>query len=516
MKATVLPKTLFSCLLILATCALPAWAGVKLAAPFTDHMVLQRELAVPVWGTADAGAKITVMFAGQTKSVAATASGDWRVELAPLKASAEAGTLTVADGSSSVELHDVLVGEVWLCSGQSNMDFTVAKTEKYYFAGVTNEAAEVAAANYPRIRMFTAEWTKSYEPRSTVSGAWKICTPENVREFSAIGYFFARQLQREIDVPVGIVTLTFGASTPQAWIRREAISADARLKPSLDRFDADVATFRTNPEAPKQFAQKQADWDAAVEEARAKGQKLPRRPRDPDPIQDQHNPTVLFNGMVAPVVPFAIRGILWYQGESIVSPRELFPVWNETLIKDWRALWGRELPFYFCQLAAQDAASNSPEVREMQAQALVLPATAMAVTVDIGEKNNVHPRNKQDVGDRLARIALAKQYGKPVEFSGPVYESMKAEGTALRLNFSHAAGLAARGGPLKTFEIAGADGKYFAAEARIDGGNVIVSSSSVPTPVVVRYAWSSYPEGCNLTNAAGLPAVPFRTDAKKL
>jgi sialate O-acetylesterase len=507
---------LFGYLWIFALCALPAWAGVKLASPFTDHMVLQRELPVPVWGMADAGAKITVTFAGQVKTAVASAAGDWCVELDPLKTSSEAQTLAITDSTAStVELHDVLVGEVWLCSGQSNMDFTVAKTPKYYFAGVTNEAEEVAAANYPRIRMFTAEWTKSYEPQRSVAGVWKICTPENVREFSAIGYFFARQLQREIDVPEGIVTLTFGASTPQAWIRREAIAADPRLKPSLEKFDAEVAVFKTNPEVPKQFAQKQAEWDAAAEEARAKGLKAPRRPRDPNPVQDQHNPTVLFNGMVAPVMPFAVRGVLWYQGESITAPRELFPIWNETLIKDWRKLWGRELPFYFCQLAAQDAASNGPEVREMQAKALTLPGTAMAVTIDIGEKTNVHPRNKQDVGDRLARIALAKQYGKPIEWSGPVYEAMAVEGSSIRLRFSHATKLAARGGSLKTFEIAGADGEFVSAEAKIDGENVIVSNASVLAPVVVRYAWAAYPEGCNLYNAAGLPAAPFRADAVK-
>jgi sialate O-acetylesterase len=503
-------------LLFAALCAGPAWAAVKLASPFTDCMVLQRELPVPVWGTAEAGTKIMVKFAGQTKSAIATVAGDWRVELDPLKTSTEAQNLTVIEGSAtSVELRDVLVGEVWLCSGQSNMDFTVAKTPKYYFAGVTNEAEEVAAASYPRIRMFTGEWAKSYEPKREVGGTWKICTPENVKEFSAVGYFFARRLQRDLDVPVGIVTLTFGASTPQAWIRREVIAADPRLKPSLEKFDADVAAFRASPDALKQYAQKQAEWDGAAEEARAKGQKAPRRPRDPDPVQDQHNPTVMFNGMIAPVVPFAIRGVLWYQGESITAPRELFPVWNEALIKDWRKLWERELPFYFCQLAAQDAASNSPEVREMQAQALALTATAMVVTVDIGEKKNVHPRNKQDVGDRLARIALAKQYGQPIEWSGPVYEAMKIEGTAIRLKFAHAAGLTARDGALRTFEVAGVDGKFVPAQATIDGESVLVNSADVATPTVVRYAWSAYPEGCNLYNTAGLPAVPFRTDAAK-
>jgi sialate O-acetylesterase len=405
-----------------------------------------------------------------------------------------------------VRLEDVLVGEVWLASGQSNMDFTVARTPKYYFAGVANEAAEVWAANYPQIRMFTGEWARSYNPRREVGGTWKVCTPENVREFSAIGYFFARDLQRALHVPVGIVTLTYGASTAQAWIRREAIAADPRLAPELAAFDARVQAY--TPPSAGELAQ----WQAAVEKARGAQQRPPRRPRA-HPVADQHNPTVLYNGMIAPFVPYAIRGVIWYQGESITGPHELFPVWNETLIRDWRKLWGRELPFYFCQLAAQDASSNSPEVRELQAAALALPATGMAVTVDIGERHNVHPKDKQDVGDRLTRIALANVYGEKIEYSGPVFQSASVEGGSLRLRFGHlGGGLVARGGPLQTFTVAGADGKYVPATARIDGDTIVVGAAGVTTPVAARYAWASYPEGCNLYNAAGLPAAPFRTD----
>ena len=219
--------------------------------------------------------------------------------------------------------------------------------------------------------------------------------------------------------------------------------------------------------------------------------------------------------MIAPFIPYAVRGILWYQGESITGPHELFPVWNETLIKDWRQLWGSELPFYFCQLSAQEANSNNPDIRELQAEALSLPATAMAVTVDIGDRHNVHPKDKQDVGDRLTRIALANVYGQKIEYYGPWFESAAVEGGTLRLSFSHrGGGLVARGGPLKTFEVAGADGKFVPADARIDGDTVIVSAASVPAPAAARYAWSAYPDGCNFYNAAGLPAAPFRTDHK--
>jgi sialate O-acetylesterase len=494
-------------LLLLSTT--PLLAVVKLASPFGDHMVLQQGCSVPVWGTAAPHEKVTIEFAGQKESATADPSGEWHLALKQLPASTESRRF-MASGSATpapLEFNDVLVGEVWLCSGQSNMDFTVAKTAKYYFAGVNNEAAEVAAANFPFIRMFTGEWAKSAVPVQRVGGSWKICTPETVREFSAIGYFFARDLQRELNVPIGIVTLTYGASCAQAWLRRDAIAANPRLKPQLDEFDLKVKNYLPPTAA------ELAAWQMAVDKAKAAGQRPPRRPK-PDPAEDQHNPTVMFNGMIAPVVPYAIRGVLWYQGESITAPRELFPLWNEALIRDWRALWGSELPFYFCQLAAHRAASNGPEVRAWQTAALALPGTAMAVTIDIGDEKNVHPKNKQDVGARLARIALARNYGRTLEYSGPQFESLTVAGGTLRLKFSHATGgLVAKAGPLQTFEIAASDGRYVPAAAQIDGDTLVVRSDAVLIPASARYAWSAYPEGCNLFNRDGLPAAPFRTDS---
>ncbi len=446
-------------------------------------------------------------FAGQEKQSTAGADGHWSVTLAPLVASAEARVMTVTGSKTAapVNLGDILVGEVWLCSGQSNMDFSVAKTEKFYFAGVNNEAAEVAAANYPQIREFRGEPIRAVQPAARVPGTWKICTPENVREFSAIGYFFARDLQRALHIPIGIVTLTYGASTAQAWIQRAAIAADPRLAPALTEFDAKVRAYI--PPTPEE----QATWKKAADAAKAAGQRAPRAPK-PNPVQDQHNPTVLYNGMIAPFVPFAVRGVLWYQGESITGDHALFPLWNETLIKDWRHLWGRELPFYFCQLAALDNNSNSPAVRAMQAEALRLPGTAMAVTIDIGDEKNVHPKDKQDVGDRLCRIALAKTYGKKIEYSGPEYIGVERAGAALRLKFAHAkGGLVARGGPLQRFEVEDAEGKFVPADAKIAGDTVIVSAAGVADPKAARYAWANYPIGCNLYNQDGLPAAPFET-----
>ncbi len=490
-------------LLLAALAGVAARADVKLASPFTDHMVLQRELPVPVWGWADAGEKITVRFAGQSVSATAGADGNWRVDLTALTTSAESRDFVVA-GKNTLTLHDVLVGEVWLGSGQSNMVFVVSKARGRPY-GLINEEQEIAAANYPTIRMFTAKDTKSYEPQATVTGAWQVCNPENVPGFSAVGYLFSRELQKEIKVPIGFLTVASGASCAHAWIRRDAMLGDPAFKAILDRFDEQVKNFKP-PTAEELAAQKEA-----AAKAKADG-KRPARGRA-NPASDQHNPTVLFNGMIAPVVPFAIRGVLWYQGESITAPRELFPRWNELLVSDWRKLWGQpDLPFYAVQLAALDNNSNSPQVREWQAEILKIPHTALAVTIDIGDEKDVHPHNKAPLGDRLARIALANVYGRKIEFSGPQLISSTVEGGAMRMQFSHVAGgLVAKDGPLKTFEIAGPDGKYVPAEATIDGDAVVLRNSAVAMPIAARYAWANYPAGCNLYNAAGLPAAPFRT-----
>jgi len=524
MNINILRALILVAALFFATFA--ARATVELASPFTSHMVLQCDMKVPVWGVADAGEMVTVEFAGQRAAIQAGADGHWRVDLRPLAASAESRPLTVTGSQTAqpIQLDDVLVGEVWLASGQSNMDFSLSKKVKY-FAGVTNEEAEIAAANYPLIRMFTGAAAKNYAPTNRVGGEWQACAPETAPAFSAVAYFFARDLQREIKMPVGIVTLAFGASTAEAWIRRETLADDPRLKPLLDSFDAKVQTFRTNPPpvvaAPRSEDVNPKDPNPASVATNAVPRRRHRAPASRDPVQDQHNATVLFNGMIAPVIPYAIRGVIWYQGESIVggaTGRALYPHVQATLVRDWRALWAEgDFPFYIVQLAGQDADSNNPLVREAQATILQLPDTGMAVTTDIGERKNVHPKNKQDVGDRLARIALAKAYGRNLEYSGPEYASLQVEGDKIRLKFSHlGGGLIARGGPLKWFAIAGADDKFAPAEAIIEGDTVLVHSDTVSAPVAVRYAWVNFPEGCNLFNAAGLPAAQFRTDAPEL
>jgi sialate O-acetylesterase len=510
-----------SALLLVSCWAITVRAEVSLPPHFADHMVLQRETPVPIWGAAAPGESVTVSLEAQQKSTVADSEGKWRVDLDPLAAG---GPFTVrVAGKNVVELKDVLVGEVWLASGQSNMDFTVAKTEKYYFAGVANAEDEIAAANHPRLRMFTAEWTRSAEPQREVAGAWKVCTPDNVREFSAVAYFFAREVQRELDVPVGIVTCTYGASTVEAWIRREALANEPQLQPFLQKFDTAHAAYAADPARRTNYERAMARWESDEARAKAEGRRPPRKPKNPDPVQDQHNATVMFNGMIAPVIPYAIRGVIWYQGESSVNEAKLYPLLQNTLIHDWRKLWGRgDFPFYLVQIANINAPKPEPgnsrlaAFRDAQLQSLVLPNTGAAVTIDIGEEKDVHPRNKQEVGKRLALIALAKTYEKPVEYSGPVFASLEVEGDKARIKFTHTTGgLMAKDGPLKQFAIAGTDGNFAWADAIIDGDSVVLHSTQVPAPFAIRYAWADNPAGCNLVNGAGLPAVPFHAETRK-
>jgi sialate O-acetylesterase len=545
-----IPTPFRAALALLLTSTLSLHAEVKLASPFTDHMVLQREMKIPVWGTAAPGEKVAVNFAGDTESTTAGTDGKWRIDLAPLTASDQSRDFTVTGSATAqpIKLSDVLVGEVWLASGQSNMDFSISKKVKF-FAGVANEDQEIAAANYPNIRILTGTATKSYTPQENIAGQWEVCTPQTAPAFSAVAYFFARDLQKEIKVPVGIITMAFGASTAEAWIRRDALAADPQLSPMLTRFDAAVQKWKSMPH-PTAVPTRSEDVAApfaspspiatpppiatptpiatvtttpsASPIASAPMPRPPRgrRPRAPgDPVQDQHNPTVLFNGMINPIIPYAIRGAIWYQGESIVggeAGRALYPRVQDTLINDWRKLWAEgDFPFYIVQLAALQNNSNGPTVREAQATVLHLKNTGMVVTTDIGDPKNVHPKDKQDVGDRLSRIALANIYGRQIEYSGPLYQSSQVENGAIRIHFTHiGGGLVAKGGPpLKWFVIAGADNKFVPADAKIDGDTVLVSSPTVPAPVAVRYAWDPYPADANLFNAAGLPAAPFRTDA---
>ncbi len=506
-----LPR-LFSRLALFVVLSARLAAEVSLGSPFTSHMVLQRDVPVPVWGTAGKGQDLTIEFAGQRKAATADADGKWRVALDPLQASAEPRDFVVTKrngaAADTVTLKDVLVGEVWLASGQSNMVFPVARA-KASWAGLLNETEEIAAANHPLIRMFTATATKSYEPQEKVGGEWQVCSPETVPGFSAVGYLYARELQNELKMPVGIVTVAYGASCAEAWISRESLTRDPELKFMVDSLDACVKYFRTKPE--------DRSGSAPIRPTPINKPRTPN-PRLTDPVQDQHFATVLFNGMLNPVIPYAIRGAIWYQGESIcwgTRGLDLYGKVQRNMIADWRARWHSELPFYLVQLPGQENISNNPRIREEQARVLSVPRTGMAVTIDVGEAKNVHPHNKVPVANRLARLALADVYGRKLQARSPMYQSLKVDGQVARVTFSNAsAGLSANGGgEIKGFTVAGADRKFVPAQARVDGDTVLVSSPDVTAPVAVRYGWDNYPEGlgCNLVSG-DLPAAPFRTD----
>ena len=486
-------------------------ADLWLPRVFGDHMVLQRDRPNPLWGKSRPGGKITATIAGLSATATAGPDGSFRLDLPALPADGPQ-VLEVKTSDASRTFTDVLVGEVWLCSGQSNMDFTLARTAKRSFAGATDWEREAAAANHPTIREFKAEWTMREDPQPELEGRWTACTPETAGEFSAVAYFFARELQKELGVPVGLVTCAYGASTAEAWISRGKLAANPSFKPLHDAFWKKFIAFRDDPKPFTDYGKAFAKWEAAGRKGRA--------PRHPDPVQDQHHPSVLFNGMIAPLVPYGIRGAIWYQGESNVGTRALYPALQQALIEDWRERWGTgPFPFHFVQLAAYQAPKDQPSdsglaaMREAQAASLALPNTGMAVAIDLGEEKDIHPRNKRDVGKRLALLALKKDYGKDLACQGPVLLHHEVSEGRVVLHFDPSGGtLVAKDGPLKHFAIAGEDRKFVWADAVIEGDTVVVSSAAVPRPLHVRYAWADNPAGANLFNSAGLPAAPFRTD----
>jgi sialate O-acetylesterase len=483
---------------------------LKLAAVFSDHMVLQRDKSVPVWGWADPGEHLTVEFGGQKQSAVADTDGKWQAKLDAMEASTESRSLTVRSEKldRKAEISDVLVGEVWLGSGQSNMAMTVNRAKDF--------ETEQVAAKFPLIRMFKEESTASATAQADSKGKWTVCSPDTVAGYSATLYFFGRALHRELNVPVGLINSSVGGTPIESWIAEDAQAKVPELK-SLVEAQAkaaaaiDEATLKANYE--KQLAR----WKVQAEKAKKDGTKAPRRPTDPlESIRRRGNSGGLFNGKIAPLIPYAIRGVVWYQGEANSAPGKgpYYQYQLPLLVNDWRARWGEELPFAWVQLPNFGREGEDWSlVREAMLKTLSLPKTGMAITVDIGETKDIHPKNKQDVGGRLALWALGEVYGKTVPAtSGPLPSGHEVNGDSLIVTCLHAdSGLVAKGGELKGFVIAGEDRQWKLAQARIVGKTVVVSSSEVSKPVAVRYAWSADPD-CNLFNGAGLPASPFRTD----
>ena len=499
-------KSLRLLVAFLSLCLL-ARAEVTLAPLFQDHAVLQRDKPLPVWGRAAPGEHVTVSFQGQLVGATTGADGRWIVYLGAVTTSAEPAELVVT-GTNTVTVRDVLVGEVWLASGQSNMEWPVAKAA----AG----EREIDAAKFPLIRLFTAQHNVASRPADTVPGAWQVCTPETVRTFSAVGYFFARDLQRKLGVPVGLISSPWGGTPIESWMGEAALRGTAAF-PAIDaRWQKELAIF---PERQAKYPAEMAAWKQAEEHAHATHTKNPVTwPRPVVGPGTCYEPGGLFNGMIAPLQPYALRGIIWSQGESN-WPRpdeyaELFPA----LIRGWRAGWGQgDFPFFFVQ-AANYIVPEDPTtrgwawLREAQTRALALPATGMAVAIDIGDPHDLHPANKQQVARRLALLAKAQVYGISVDFSGPVFAFVTPEGSALRVRFDNAStGLIAANRPPQSLEIAGADRKFYPATGKIQLNTLLVSAREVKEPVAVRYAWTNSPMA-NLYNGAGLPAVPFRSD----
>jgi len=462
-------------------------------------MVIQRGLPVHVWGRAAERERVTVTFRGQTESTTGDDLGRWSLYLPP----GEAGGPfeMVIKASNTIQLNDVLVGDVWVASGQSNMEFPMSE--------LVNPDAEIAAAQYPKIRIFGVEHRPSDYPRSDVEAkTWAPCIPENVAKTSAVAYYFARDIYQKQNVPIGLIETFWGGTPAESWTSLRSLSADASLMPVF----AERSKMVEDRESVLWgLAQEERAYQERVEQAKAEGKPTPGRNWHPDFAA--WAPAALFNGMIAPLTPFAIHGVIWYQGEANSGDRaplyaRLFP----TMISDWRRAWDQgDFPFLFVQIANWNTEPDGrwPEVRDAQRKALTLRNTGMAVTIDIGDPVDIHPKNKLDVGLRLARAARAIAYGEKLEWSGPLYRQLTREDHALRVWFDHASGLTAKGGVLAGFEVAAADGKYVAADAKIEGTSIIVSSPTVPEPVSVRYAWAPNPT-CNLYNREGLPASPFQ------
>jgi sialate O-acetylesterase len=486
-----------------------AHADVRLPAVISDHMVLQQETPANVWGWAEPGEKVTVKFAGKSAESAADPAGKWSVKLDDLKAG-ETGDLTVA-GKNTLTVKDVAVGEVWICSGQSNMEWTVVKSK--------DAATEIPAANYPKLRMFTVQKSAKAEPQEDVTGKWDVCTPETVGAFSAVGYFFGRKLHDTLQQPVGMIHTSWGGTPAEHWTPKPILAADPDFKPAFDAWEKKVADY---PKAKEAYDEAMTKWKEAEKAAREAGKQPPAPPRAPQGGDAFGGPACLYNGMIAPLTPYTIRGAIWYQGESNAGNARLYRKLFPTMILSWRRAWNSEFPFLFVQLAnfnakhqpptGQPEASSWAELREAQTMTLEIPRTGMAVAIDIGESEDIHPKNKQEVGRRLALVAEATVYFRDQEFAGPMFAGAQGEDGKIRLSFRNAQGMkAADGGKIKGFSIAGEDKKFVWADAAIEGDHVIVSSPEVKEPVAVRYAWADDPE-CNLVNEFGLPASPFRTD----
>lgn len=511
---------------MLAALVLASTAGAEWRIPrvFSDNMVLQRDQPTPVWGWADPSESVTVTMGGQSKTAKAGPDGQWQVRLEPMQAQSTPRTLAIAgtDAAHQSSFTNVLVGDVWLCSGQSNMEWGMG--------AIDNTKEVLPTVTNGLIRLLSVKAPQSGDAVTDVPNGWTACDTQTIASFSAVGYFFGRTLQQETGVPIGLINNAWGGTAIEKWIPAQSLAAFPELEQTRQDYDKRFTEFSSKL---AKSIDPVAQWVEKAREAAAKGERLPAPPDLPA------HPAIgglsgIFNGRVAPLIPFGIKGAIWYQGESNGTDDDVYYHKMRALIGSWRQAWGQgDFPFYFVQLAnfqaaTQDAAGGNgwAKIRMAQLKSLQIPKTGMAVTIDIGAANDIHPRNKEDVGYRLALWALRNDYGRSdLTCSGPLYKGVTVEGDKLRVAFDFAAnGLMVgaksghgpatevKDGKLQRFAVAGTNAVWHWADTVIDGPTVLVSSTNVPAPVAVRYAYSMNPEGANLYNREGLPASPFRSD----
>lgn len=494
-------------LFLLLLSSLFSQAQLRLPAIISDGMVLQQNAKVALWGWAAPGEQITITNNWNRRAVTLTtdASGKWLTYITTTKAGGPYQLTFKA--SNTIDVNNILMGEVWLASGQSNMEFFIGKTSSASYTSVINHDDVMKDAEHPDIRTIDVPNKVADTPVHDFKASWKLCTAKTVDSFSAVAYFFAREINKATGFPVGIVNATWGGTPAESWTKREVLQSDADLNEILLRYQKAVDVFPQENEKYKAAATK---WKEDT--SKTKGA-APRGPMGPAHNQ---SPYKLYNGMIVPIEPYTLRGVIWYQGESNADRawqyRKLFPA----MIKNWRDDWGNDkLPFYFVQISPHRG--QNPEIRDAQLYVYRnVPNTGMAVTTDNGDSLDIHPRNKELVGKRLSLWALQNEYGKKdLIVSGPLYKSMKTEGNKIRIGFDYDKGLSAKDGELKEFTIAGDDQNFIPANAKIEGNTVVVWSDAVKAPKAVRFAWKNVPHP-NLYNGAGLPASPFRTDEWKL